>query len=467
MIPHQAVAVEPAPGAIKADQTPREKSRRTRKHLPNLALISLLEELGWSRFGFAQRVLDRCLQTGIHAAVSVSTVDRWCTGATRQPSADLAQAACHVLSAALCRTVTPEALGWGSPGTDTTPAASLEYRDLPHALSMLTRLWELDAAYSPRHFSRYHFLPAEFAAAAGQALVMPPDADLSGRGSRRVRTGDVELIKHQTELYARLDAEYGGGRYRRPFAAFLDTHATGLLAGGYSARAGAQLLGAVTDASILLGFMAYDERQLGVAQRYATQALCLAHAIEDPCRVARVLIHAARVTADDEAADRQIVLTHARGAGMAANAGPHLVRAYAAITEARAWAYNRNPDWTIDAVDRARTALARAKSGDAPDWLGWFDEFELEGQAAWAYAVAGLRIQGAASLEIARSKPACLARDNVGLLITAAELARLKGDLDRCTELIGHAAQRAGSIESRRTAARIEKLRRGVPLDSF
>lgn len=463
---HQTADIEDVPRAADAGQT-KVNHRSGRRPAPNLVLIGLLRDLGWSRAGFAQRVLDRCEQTGVHATVSSSTVDRWCSGETHQPSADLARAACHVLSVALSRAVAPAALGWGPPGSDTTAAASLEYQDVPHALSTLPRLWALDATHSRRLFSRYQFVPAAFTAAAGQALVMPPDAELSGRGSRRVRSGDVELISHQTELYARLDAEYGGGRYRRPFAAFLDAHATGLLVGSYSPRAGTHLLAAVADASVLLGFMAYDDQQLGVAQRYATQALCLAHAIEDPCRVARVLIHAARITAADKGADRQIVLTHARSAVLAADAGPHLVRAYAAITEARAWAYNRNPTWTLDAVDRARTALRRAHSGDAPPWLAWLDEYELEGQAAWALVVAGLRIQGADALEIARSKPAALARDNIGLLINAAELARLKGDLDQYAELTAQAAQRAGGIDSRRTAARIEKLRQGVPLDCF
>jgi hypothetical protein len=60
------------------------------------------------------------------------------------------------------------------------------------------------------------------------------------------------------------------------------------------------------------------------------------------------------------------VVIHARSAVFAAADAPFLVRAYAAVTEARAWALNGNAGQTLAAVGRSRAAFDRAAAGTAP-----------------------------------------------------------------------------------------------------
>lgn len=431
-------------------------------HRPNEVLRKHLEYLGWSISGFARRIGERCQAVGLPHTVSPSTVSRWCKGAV--PSAELAAAACHVLSAALHRHVTPESLGWLS-DTAEVAAQSLEYRDVAHAVRMLARLWALDAMRR-RDVVKSAFSASVFGPASREALVMPADADIGGRGGPyKVTAADIDLIDEHTRIYGRLDAQHGGGKYRGVFASLMDTHATPMLSGTFSARTGRRLYGSVVDAVLAMASMAYDDQLPGLAQRYDLQAMRLAQAIGDRARITRVHIHQVRLAATQ--GGRADVLAHARSAVLAAEGTPPLVRAYACVTEARAWALNGKPDQVMTAVKRARAFFTRAQSSVGPAWLEWFDLRELEGQAAWAFAVAGLAEQGAQALKEASALPSDRTRDTVELLITEAELARLRGDSAEHAAVAKRASQASQHLMSRRLSERLDHLNAGEPLRGF
>lgn len=427
----------------------------------NEALCTLLTELGWSLSGFAQRVRKRCDATGKPRAVSTSTVSRWRDGAV--PGFELAGPACFVLSSALRRRVTPESLGW--PGTLADVATdALAYGDLRYAVGVLPRLWQLDAAATRTTVGRMSF-DATVAPALHEALVMLPDTEITNRSGRRVSDTDVELLELHTDLYGRLDARHGGGRFRSVFAGFLDMYATPLLHGAFSARRGRKLYGSVADAVLALASMAHDDQLPGLAQRYDLQAIRLAQAIGDRGRLARGYIHQARLAA--VRGKLELVLIHARSAVFAAEAAPLLVKAYAAVTEARAWALGGNAEQTLAAVRRARDVFNRAVTGSGPRWLLWFDRPELEGQAAWALAMAGLTKPGMRALQEALDMPDERTRDNVELLITGAELARLRGDDAEREALMKRAVEASRHLRSRRLASRLAQASDGVALHDF
>lgn len=419
----------------------------------------VLDELKWSLSGFAKRIRERCAATGQPRSVSTSTVSRWCAGA--QPGPELAAAACYVLTRACKRQVTPEGLGWPSEDMDVAEQA-LQYGDLGHAVRMLRRLWQMDAV--PRN-AAVRRMPFAATPSAVEALVMLPDTEIVGRGQRRVTVADIELLEAHTDLYGRTDARHGGGQFRSVFAGFLAAHAVPLLEGGFNAGRGRLLYGSVADAVLALASMAYDDQLPGLAQRYDLQAMRLAQAIGDRGRLARGCIHQARLAA--VRGDGREVLTHARSAVVAATGSPALVRAYVAVTEARAWAYNSDSAQCRAAVERARTAFDRAGSGSDPRWLAWLDRPELEGQAAWALAMAGLAEDGAQALKVAMGLPPERTRDSVELLITGAELARLRGDRVQWEELLTQAKSAAQHLKSRRLARRLADAAAGGPLHDF
>lgn len=427
----------------------------------NAALDALLDELHWTIRGFARRVREHCQALGLSYSVDPSTVARWCANKST-PSAPLASVACRVLSEARRQPVPPESLGW--PATEDLATESLEYADLGHAIRMLSRLWTMDALQD-RSVIKKMFQPGVFGPASREALVMPADADLTGYGSYKVAPGDIQLLEEQTALYGALDAKHGGGKFRSVFAAFLSTHSTPLLAGSFSARLGRRLYGSVADAVLAMASMAYDDQLPGIAQRYDLQAMRLAQAIGDRARIARVHIHQARLAAAQ--GDRRDVLTHARGAVLACDGAPALVQAYAAITEARAWAFNGFPGQALEAVARARNGFDRARASSQVAWLSWFDRYELEAQAAWALAVAGLAETGEEALKEAEGMPQSRTRDQVELLITGAELARLRGDSAEQAQRVKAAVDASRHLVSRRLLARIARLTAGEPLDDF
>ncbi|WP_175609285.1 transcriptional regulator, partial [Streptacidiphilus griseoplanus] len=379
--------------------------------------------------------------------MSTSTVSRWFAGA--QPGPELAAAACYVLTHACKRQVTPESLGWRSEDMDVAEQA-LQYGDLGHAVRMLRRLWQMDAV--PRS-AAVRGMPFAATPSAMEALVMLPDTEIAGYGQRRVTVADIELLDAHTDLYGRTDARHGGGQFRSVFASFLAAHAVPLLEGRFNAGRGRLLYGSVADAALALASMAYDDQLPGLAQRYDLQAMRLAQAVGDRGRLARGCIHQARLAA--VRGDGREVLTHARSAVVAASGAPALVRAYVSVTEARAWAYNGDGAQCRAAVERARAAFDRAGRGSDPRWLAWLDRPELEGQAAWALTMAGLAEEGAEALKVAMGLSPERTRDSVELLITGAELARLRDDRTEREELLAKAKTTAQHLKSRRLARRL------------
>jgi hypothetical protein len=360
----------------------------------------------------------------------------------------------------LNRRVQPTELGWPDADDDVAGDA-LRYGDLQHAVKVLSRLWQIDSLHGRAAVGRMSFGGAS-APAMRDALVMVPDGELAGRGRLRVSEADVELLEMHTDLYGRLDSRYGGGRFRRVFAAFLDTHATPLVNGGFSTRLGVRLFGSVSDAVLALASMAYDDRLPGLALRYDLQAMRLSQAIGDRGRLARCYIHQARLA--ESRGEQTEALTHARSAVVAASRAPLLVRAYAAVSEARAWAFNGDPQQTLVSVRQARQLFGRAESGGGPRWLGWLDRPELEGQAAWAFAIVGLDGPGLEALQAASEMPAERVRDSVELMITGAELARLRGDHGERELLVKRAVASSRHLKSRRLAQRLEHVGEGRAL---
>ncbi len=445
----------PGPGNSRVSKVASRSASKRNGELDRI----VLHELKWSISGFAKRIRERCAATGHPRAVSTSTVSRWFAGA--EPGPDLAAAACYVLSRACERQVTPESLGWPSENMDVADQA-LQYGDLPHAVRMLRRLWQMDSV--PRS-AAVRRMPFAATPSAVEALVMRPDTKIIGRGQRRVTAADIELLDAHTDLYGRTDARHGGGQFRSVFAAFLAAHAVPLLGGCFNTFRGRLLYGSIADAVLALASMAYDDQLPGLAQRYDLQAQRLAQAIGDRGRLARGYIHQARLAA--VRGDGREVLTHARSAVVAATGAPALVRAYVAVTEARAWAYNGDGAQCRTAVERARAAFDKAGIGSDPRWLGWLDRPELEGQAAWALAMAGLADEGEQALKVAMGLPPERTRDSVELLITGAELARLRGDLVEWERSLTKARSAAQHLKSRRLARRLEDAAEGGPLRAF
>jgi hypothetical protein len=117
-------------------------------------------------------------------------------------------------------------------------------------------------------------------------------------------------------------------------------------------------------------------------------------------------------------------------------------RALASIGDARACAA---------VLHRAEQAFDRGNPGEDPEWIGFFDAWEVAGEAAHCFQDLGrawetrLFVAQAIDRSIPRRGPACL-------LTWSARQGHYAGDLDQAISLATDAVERAGALQSLRCA---------------
>jgi tetratricopeptide (TPR) repeat protein len=202
------------------------------------------------------------------------------------------------------------------------------------------------------------------------------DVTVASTGSRQVGAVDIARIRTTTELFERLDAQYGGGHARTSLIDYLHNDLAQLLRGRYTDQTGRELFHTSAQATMLAAWMSYDSGLHGLAQRYFVQALKLADASGDRLLAGGIL---------DAMSHQATFLGRYREAANLARAartgtaslGSASLSAHFHAMEARALA--RLGD--AAACDRAMSAAVREferrrPDGD-PDWFTYFDDAEL------------------------------------------------------------------------------------------
>lgn len=96
-------------------------------------------------------------------------------------------------------------------------------------------------------------------------------------GLQRAGPGDVLAVRQLTTAFSQIDQRLGGGHGRKALAQYLHRDAAGLLAGGFaSEQVQRDMFTAVGELSYLSGWMAFDNSEHPLAQRYFRVALKLA-----------------------------------------------------------------------------------------------------------------------------------------------------------------------------------------------
>jgi len=104
-----------------------------------------------------------------------------------------------------------------------------------------------------------------------------------------VGTVHVELAVAILRVFSDNDVTFGGGRSRHALSAFLHTTVRPWLNCPAGPRVHLRLLGAASDLAYLAGFMCFDDRLHGAAQRHYLAAARLAAAARDRARYATAL----------------------------------------------------------------------------------------------------------------------------------------------------------------------------------
>lgn len=428
----------------------------------NDALAALIAEAhaaaGCSWAGLARRINDLGAQQGLSLRYDYTAVNRWIKRGER-PRSPVPSLIAHVLSEKLGRTVTPDE--FDLPDTATLAARSLEY--LADPLATVELVAELGRAdMRRREIIKAPFALAALAAPSRNWLLATLDELTDQNGARKVGMSQIDGIRQMFKLFQEMDVTHGGGQARGALTEYLNDYVLPLAKrGGHPEKVQKALYEVAAEHTYLVGWMADDDNQHGLGQRYFIQALRLAEAAGNASLGGYGLA---------SMSDQANLLGHPREALLLARSGQRgltapncpagLAELY--IREARAHASLGDSAAAIRAVVSAERTFQRVAPENQPEWHRFTDTTYLFGEAALCFRDLGQPDQAERFAQ--ESHQDATRQGRVRLLAfthTALATAHLqRGDLEAAAARATHAADITASIHSTRARELVRDLQR-------
>jgi transcriptional regulator with XRE-family HTH domain len=201
----------------------------------------------------------------------------------------------------------------------------------------------------------------------------------------RVSNGQVEAIRRTFSIFQEMDVMRGGGHARHQLADYVTTVVTPLLrANDSSTTTGRALYEAGAQQLYLLGWMAYDDGEHGLAQRYLLQALRLAQEARSSDLGAHVLAGLSDQATLTGHPDQALQLARAGRAGLRDS------RSHACLADL--WALQARAEAAMgDGGSAARSVLNSEREAESveldeePEWARFIDAAYLNGEYAHAF----------------------------------------------------------------------------------
>jgi hypothetical protein len=442
----------------------------------NEALAALIVEAdavsGCSWAGLARRVNALGALQGLKLRYDYTAVNRWIKRG-EQPRPPVPTLIADALSERLGRRVTPGEF-------DMPDAQSLDIRSLAYpadAAATVETIADLGRAdLRRRAIIKAPFVLAALAVPSRNWLLASLDELSDDRGTRQVGMGQVDGIRQMFRLFQEMDVMRGGGHGRVALIAYMNNYVLPLVKRERRAEPVQNALyEAAAEQAYLVGWMAYDDGQHGLAQRYLIQSLRLAQASGSAALGAHVLAGMA---------DQAILLGYPREALMLARAGQRGITADDSpacladlqVLEARAHATLGDSPAASRAVARAERTFTKVVPENEPEWARFIDPAYLFGEAANAFRDLGEPAQvdrfGGDSARDAKRQ----GRARRGALTTAAlAVADLqRGEVESAAARGMQVVDLAAMVQSSRTVETVRDLRRrlsrfaGIPaVDAF
>jgi hypothetical protein len=347
----------------------------------NEALAALIEEAGCSEAWLARRVNALAAAGGMSLSYDYTAVYRW-VAKGQKPRKGVAPYIAAALSERLHRKVIPADFGMGDD-------VSLAERGLaypPNPLTTVQTVMELGRADVKRRtvITKSPYLIAALAAPSRDWLLATLDEQHHSRGPRKIGIRQVQGIREMFRHFQEMDVMRGGGHARLALVQYMDDYVMPLLRESHSPEVANALYAAASEQCYLVGWMAYDDGQHGLAQRYLIQSLRLAQASGDAALGAHVLAGMS---------DQANLLGHPHEAVALAKAGQHAITTHDSpacladlyVLEARAQASLRNDRQAMHAVSKAEATFELVQPDDEPQWARFIDRAYVYGEAAHAF----------------------------------------------------------------------------------
>jgi transcriptional regulator with XRE-family HTH domain len=304
-------------------------------------------------------------------------------------------------------------------------------------------------------------------------LVSEPPQAFELRAGRRIGAGVVEQVERRVQQLRELDDHIGGGDSRELVTGELDATVGLLREAAYAERVGQRLLAAIGELCQLAGWVTSDAGRHGAAARLYLTGVRASHAGGDAAGAANNLSCLAYQVAN--VGDVRQAVTMARTAAVGAGSAPATVRAL--LWERVAWAHAKagegnRADRALGAVE---DAYAHRVPADAPAWVYWLDETEIQVMAGRCWTELGRPLRAVPALEEATSSYGPdRARESALYLTWLAAAYLLANEVDQAAETATRALRLARQVRSARSAARVAHVdvllrpHRGTPsVDGF
>jgi hypothetical protein len=420
------------------------------KREPNTLLAAVMQQAGVSNKGLATRVRAEAMKTGHDISPDHVSVRRWLDGV--RPHHDTIRCIAAALGTKLNRKVTCAEIGFDSvtevAEIDLTDEGSQYTSRSAQAVDLLAALTCADLSDSPALAGSAWVSATAPSIIAGYLFAEPQRIEHAGS----LADSKVDIagrIRATTRCLMNLDFQFGGGHTRNMLLMYWNAEIVPVLRQRYSGAILCDVMSAASDAAQLLGWSAYDAGRHGVAQRYFVQGLRLAREANDRLMGGQILSnlsHQANYLGNFSEA-----IQFARAA-QAATVGEASATANAMFLamEARALASIGDAGACSAVLHRAEQALDQSNPGEDPDWISYFDEWELAGEAAHCFRDLGQAHQTQLFAVQAIDPVHTPARTRAFIDMVSAAGALRAGHLEQAVSVATDAIRFAGSLRSSR-----------------
>jgi hypothetical protein len=354
---------------------------------PNNALAALIEEAGLTFAGLARRVNDLGRDEVRGLTYDYTAVYRWVNKGERPRTPGVPYLIARALSERLGRKILPSDFGMSDETTLVSRALSypLDVADTVETIVELGKAELGRADVKRRKVMAAPFVLAALASPSRDWLLASLDGGLDDRGPRKVGMTQIEGIREMFRLFQEMDVMRGGGHARVALVEYMNSYVMPLVRRDHSPDVQLALYEAAAEQAYLVGWMAYDDGQHGLAQRYLIQSLRLAEASQNTVLGAHVLAGMS---------DQANLLGYPHEAYMLARAGQRAITiedspaclADLQILEARALAALPGQSAeAAQAIARAERTFAQVVPDNEPEWARFIDRAYLFGEAAHCF----------------------------------------------------------------------------------
>lgn len=344
---------------------------------PNTRLRLLLDETGWTYGQFARRVNAVGTETGTPLRYDESAVSHWLNGT--MPRKAVRQCVLEALARKLARNVTHTDAGFPAP---CGPAVARG-----DTVDSLIELGRLDLDIGRRRALAATAYSVAALAVPGATWWTSQAANAASRDPKsKIKVGrrDLQAVRDMASMFSRIDQRHGGGHARTAVVQYLTSDVSSYLHGRFSDDSiRRDMLSVASELTYLVGWMAFDNAEHALAQRFFTTAVTLAAEAEDAPMAAHVLRAMAHQAVDLGHPRQALDLATASVDGDRYGLATPRERALLGVVHARALAASKQPKAAASALIRAGDDLSAATSGDdEPGRVFFFSEASLAHETA-------------------------------------------------------------------------------------